>query len=151
MIERWGMALALSPHLFFMRSTQFRLLLLAAACMTFYAVALTLAPAARAHSWQVDYRWDHWIGWLVWGGSYALIHWQSQRYLKGHDPYLIPILALLSGWGVLAIWRLYPSLGLRQSIWMLLCGGIFGAGLRLAPQLDFLRRYKYVWFTAGLC
>ncbi|MFZ6027722.1 MAG: FtsW/RodA/SpoVE family cell cycle protein [Chloroflexota bacterium] len=133
-----------------MRAIQSRLLILAAACTALYAVALTLSPAARARSWDVPYRWDHWLGWLIWAAVFAALHRQSNRRLTAHDPYLIPILSLLSGWGLLTIWRLYPAFGMRQAIWLLVCGGVFTLGLRFVRQLEFLRRYKYVWFTAGL-
>ncbi len=132
-----------------MRAIQFRLLLLAAAVVTLYAAALTISPAARAQSWEVDFRRDHWLGWLAWLGVYAVIHRQARR-LRGHDPLLIPLLALLTGWGLMTIWRLDAGLGLRQSAWLVVSGGLFTLGLRLSPQLDFLRRYKYLALSAGL-
>lgn len=132
-----------------MRSIQFRLLLLAASVFAIYAAALTISPAVRARSWDVDWRWQHWLGWLAWVGVFAVIHWQSHR-LANQDPYLIPILALLTGWGLLTIWRLSSSLGLRQTAWLVVCGGIFAFGLRLPSSLDFLRRYKYLALTGGL-
>lgn len=126
------------------------LLGLAALFILLYAVALSLSPAARMRSWQVDYRWWHWLGVLIWGAGIVAAHLQANRWLPERDPYLLPLAAILSGWGVLTIWRLVPSVGLRQSLWLLVSVAIFTVGLRLPTGLDFLRRYKYVWLTGGL-
>lgn len=128
-----------------------RLLLALAAFFTFtYSLILTLAPAARARTWEVDYNWSHWLGFAVWLAVFALLHFQLQRRLPDADPYLLPIVALLTGWGLLTIWRLLPGFGLRQTIWLLLSGLVFALGLRLSPALGFLRRYKYIFLTAGI-
>ena len=129
---------------------QGRLLNLAALFMLIYAAILTMSPAVRARSWDVDYSWMHWIGLLLWFVLFNLAHSLSANRLPVRDPYLLPIAALLTGWGLLTVWRLFPSLGLRQSIWMILAVGIFIAGLRIPSVLDFLRRYKYLWLTTIL-
>jgi hypothetical protein len=45
------------------------------------------------------------------------------------DPFLLPITALLSGWGMLTVYRLNSAFGLRQTVWLaFLCGtGVAGA------------------------
>lgn len=126
------------------------LLGVAALFILLYAVALSLSPAARIRSWQVDYRWWHWLGVLIWIGGIAAAHLQANRWLPERDPYLLPLAAILSGWGVLTIWRLVPSVGLRQSLWLMVSIAIFILGLRLPKDLDYLRRYKYIWLTSGL-
>jgi cell division protein FtsW (lipid II flippase) len=127
-----------------------RLLLLAAAFMFFYALALSLSPAAWTRSWQVSYRWDHWLGFAVWSGMFALAHAQGRRLLPGRDPYLLPVGALLSGWGLLSVWRLLPEFGARQTAWLLIGSGLLIAGMRLHGDLAFLRRYKYLWLSGAL-
>jgi cell division protein FtsW (lipid II flippase) len=129
---------------------QRRLLTLAAVFLFLYSAILTLAPAARARSWDVEYRWNQWLGFAVWIVVFALAGIFSRRYLPEADPYLLPIAALLTGWGILTIYRLVPSFGLRQTIWLLVCGLVLLLGLRLSPNLRFLRRYKYIWLTGGL-
>ncbi len=129
---------------------QARLLALAAAFLFLYAIILTLAPAARSRSWAVDYRWQHWLGFAVWGIVFLLAHFQLKRRLPDADPYLLPLAAILTGWGILTIFRLVPGFGLRQTAWLLVCGLIFLLGLRISPELHFLRRYKYIWLTGGL-
>lgn len=129
---------------------QARLLILAALFLGIYSLALTLAPAVRARSWTAVYNWRHWIGTLVWLVGYGLAHHQSQRYLPHRDPKLLPVIALISGWGLLTIWRLTPTFGLRQTLWLAISLSVFILGLRLPSALGFLRRYKYLWLTSGL-
>jgi cell division protein FtsW (lipid II flippase) len=127
-----------------------RLFTLTAVFLGVYSLALTLAPAARARSWEVEYRWLHWVGFILWLAAFTFAYHQSRRHLIEHDPYLLPIAALLSGWGMLTIWRLFPSFGLRQTFWLTASMGLLILGLRLPSRLDFLRQYKYVWLTGGL-
>ena len=129
---------------------QSRLLTLAGVFLFLYSVALTLAPAARARSWVVDYRWSHWLGFAAWVVIFTLAHFISSRHLPDSDPYLLPIASLLTGWGILTIYRLVPSYGLRQTAWLLVSGFILLLGLLISPELHFLRRYKYIWLTGGL-
>lgn len=129
---------------------QGRLLVLAGVFLGLYALALTLAPAARMRSWVVDYRWNHWLGFLVWLILVIIVDLQIRRYLPDRNPYLLPVAALLSGWGLMTIWRLFPDFGLRQTMWIAIAMILFTAGLRLPTDLKFLRRYKYVLLTGGL-
>ncbi len=110
-----------------------------------YSLILTLAPAARARSWEVDYRWTHWAGFCRLGRGLFLRQFCARRRLPDADPYLLPLAALLIGWGILTIYRLVPAFGIRQTVWLFVCGLVFLVGLRLSPELRFLRRYKYVW------
>ena len=132
------------------KQTQTRLLYLAALFLILAALELTLSAAVRARGWEASYRWSHWLGVLVWGIGFATAGRAAERYLPGRDPYLLPAAALLSGWGVLTIWRLSPVYGLRQTVGLGLVLVIFILGLRLPPGLRFLRRYKYLWLTSGL-
>jgi cell division protein FtsW (lipid II flippase) len=133
-----------------------RLLILAGAFMGIYSLSLTLSNAARLRSWHVDYRWSHWLGFVIWVALAWLVHKQLSHRLTERDPFLFPVTALLTGWGILTIWRLSSGLGLRQTAWLLLIGVIFMLAVRFdATQptgriLVYLRRYKYVWLTSGL-
>ena len=129
---------------------QSRLLKFAGVFLFLYSIILTIAPAARARSWSVDYHWSHWLGFAVWVVIFFLAHQVSSQQLPDSDPYLLPIAALLTGWGILTIYRLVPSYGLRQTTWLLVSGLIFLVALGFSPNLNFLRRYKYVWLTGGL-
>ncbi len=129
---------------------QGRLLLIAAFFVVVYATALTLSPAVRDRSWQVEFRWNHWIGVLTWLVAFYLAHRESRRLLPDRDPYLLSIAGLLSGWGLMTVWRLFTYFGLRQTLWLAVAMVIFILCLRLPGDLRFLRRYKYLWLTGGL-
>ncbi|MBN2548979.1 MAG: FtsW/RodA/SpoVE family cell cycle protein [Anaerolineales bacterium] len=127
-----------------------RLLVFAASFLFIYCLALSLSPAARARSWEVVFLWSHWAGFLSWAVVFWFAHHQCSRWLPDRDPYLLPIAGLLSGWGILTIWRLLPGFGARQSVWLLVGMGVLIAGLRLPSTLGFLRKYKYLWLTGSL-
>jgi len=129
---------------------QRRLFRLAAFFLLLYAAALTLAPLARARTWQRPHVWQVWLALLLWGLTFGLAGRQLRRTLPHSDPYLLPVVALLSGWGLLAITRLRPVFGLRQALWLTASGSLLMLALRLPSRLDFLRRYKYLWLSSGL-
>lgn len=127
------------------------ILLLLAACFLFvFSISLTLSPSVRERSWDVTYRFDHWVAYLVWFVGFFIAHRSANRLIPRRDPYLIPIASLLSGWGILTIWRLFPYFGTRQTIWLGISIIILILGFRLNSQLNFLKRYKYIWLTSGL-
>jgi cell division protein FtsW (lipid II flippase) len=123
---------------------------LAGTFLFLYSTALTLSPAVRMHSWAVDYHWQHWIGFFAWLAGNTLLYRWLHKSLPNQDPYLLPISTLVSGWGLLTIWRLDASFGLRQTIWLLLGLGIVFLIARFPHWVDLLRRYKYIWLTIGL-
>jgi cell division protein FtsW (lipid II flippase) len=129
---------------------QSRLLILAAVFLFLFSTALTLSPAVRIQSWQTTYLWQHWVGYAAWLVVVISAHIQTVRRLPYRDPYLLPAAALLSGWGLLTIFRLTTTFGYRQSVWLLLVALVLVVGLRLPADLSFLRRYKYLWLTFGL-
>jgi len=133
-----------SPHL------ERILLALVTAFLVIFAAALTLAPAARLRTWEVDYHWLHWLGVLVWLVVFWSVHWNLQHRHQDHDPYLLPAAGLLTGFGLLTIFRLTTTFGLRQTIWLAVVGGLLLLGLRRPSDLSVLRRFKYIWLTAGL-
>jgi cell division protein FtsW (lipid II flippase) len=129
---------------------QSRLLGAATIFMVIYSIALTVAPAARARSWEADYRWEYWVGTFTWVLGFWTLHRLTKHYLHKFDPIILPVVALINGWGLLTIWRLTPTFGLRQTVWLVVSITILGIGLRLPSNLGFLRRYKYIWLTSGL-
>lgn len=129
---------------------QGRLLTLAALFLVFFSVLLTLSPAVRLRTWEVDYRWNHWAGYGAWLLTFILLHRFTSRRLPDRDPYLLPAAALLTGWGLLTVWRLDADLGFRQTLWVLVALAVVSVGLYINSPLNILRRYKYVWLTGGL-
>ena len=132
------------------RVTQGNLLKLAAVFLFLQALIITLAPAVRERTWEVEYRWSHWIGFLLWGLFVLRTHQSIVRQLPDSDPYLFPMTAFLSGWGLLTIWRLDPNFGARQALWLVVSLLVFLYGLGLPSTLDFLRKYKYLLLSSGL-
>lgn len=129
---------------------QSRLLTLAAIFLFLYSIILTISPAVKAHTLSVPYRWTHWIGFAVWLVAWIGLHRLTVRRLPDRDPYLLPIAGLLTGWGLLTIWRLSDVFGSRQTIWLALGAAVLAGGLLLKDPLAWLRRYKYLWLTGGL-
>ncbi len=130
--------------------TQSILFRLATAFLTCYSVILTLSPAVRQHSWQVSYLWTHWIGLLFWGFGFSMIYRKLVKIEIKADPLILPIVALLIGWGLLSIYRISIYFGLRQTIWMVLGILLIHFGLGWKQLLQTLYRYKYVWITLGI-
>ncbi len=136
--------------------TQARLLGYAAALLFLYSIALTLSPAVRERTWEAGFLWSHWIGFAVWGAAFALVHRVTAKgrsnavSILDYDPLIMPVAALLSGWGLLTVFRLDPAFGLRQTFWLVAALAAFLFALRLPSELVFLRRYKYVSLLGGL-
>jgi cell division protein FtsW (lipid II flippase) len=129
---------------------QIRLLKIAALFLTVYAIALTIAPASRERTWNTNLLWGHWIGLFIWVLVISIGYFQLKKYLPESDPFLYPIAAFISGWGILTIWRIIPEFGFRQAIWLLVTITLFILCLRLPDNLLFLRKYKYLWLGSGL-
>ena len=129
---------------------QSQLMRLAALFLALVCTAITLAPAVRLHSWKAELRFNQWIGFGVWLISFSCMHYFLKKRFASADPFLLPITALLSGWGLITIWRLNSSFGMRQSIWLLIAAVIFWAGTRYPSFVSLLRRYKYIWLISGL-
>lgn len=130
------------------------LLRLAAAFLGLFALALTLSPAVRQRSLLplAELRWAHWLGVAVWVLALFWLDRRTRDKLPNRDPFIIPVAGLLAGWGLLTIWRLTATFGLRQTTWLAVSCALFVAALRYRERiLPTLRRYKYVWLLAGLC
>jgi cell division protein FtsW (lipid II flippase) len=123
-------------------------------------LALSLAPFVRAGTW--DLALGPWpLGFGIWdlGLFGAILIWllctllstfTLARTLPDHDPYLLPLVYFLSGWGLLLIWRLEPYFGLRQAIWLIIATILMIAIVLLPGDLRWLRRYRYTWLFGGL-
>jgi len=87
------------------------------------------------------------LGWMaIWGATYVLL----RRKLPGADPFILPIVGLLTGWGLLLLARMAPSFLPRQILWLgISCGALCITALTpMLPRL--LRRYRYTLLVAGL-
>jgi len=82
--------------------------------------------------------------------SFTTAHVTLSRRLPGRDPLLLPVAALLSGWGLLMVGRLAPNFLSRQTTWLLLSVATMIGILQLGQDLRWLRRYRYTWLLTGL-
>jgi cell division protein FtsW (lipid II flippase) len=131
--------------------TQSLLLRWAAFFLFIQSTILTLAPAVRERTWDVDYRISHWAGFLAWIVLTTLAHRATIKHIPERDPYLLPAAALLSGWGMLTIWRLDETFGIRQSIWLGVSIIVFILALYAQQKIiHFFRHYKYILLGGGL-
>jgi cell division protein FtsW (lipid II flippase) len=132
------------------RVIQANLLKIAAGFLMLQTLIITLSPAVRARTMAVDYRWSQWIALFMWMVAVYYAHRSIALYLPDADPYLFPVAAFLTGWGLLTVWRLDSGFGARQALWLAVSAAVFVGGLRLPTTLGFLRKYKYVLLTTGL-
>src|SRR5512132_4038601 len=124
------------------RVIQGNLLKYAAVFLFFQTLILTLAPAVRLHAWNVDFRWSQWMALALWGLFMLRAHKSIIDRLPDADPYLFPATALLSGWGLLTIWRLDNAFGARQALWLGVSVVTLYFGLGMPATLEFIRKYK---------
>lgn len=123
---------------------------LAGSILFIYGVILTFAPIVRLQAWSTPLKWEHWIAILGWGLLSVAIHKYSVKYLPNRDPVILPIVFLLTGLGILSIFRLSVNFGWRQLIWFTICISIFLLSIRYRNFLNPLRKYKYIWLVLGL-
>jgi cell division protein FtsW (lipid II flippase)/cell division protein FtsI/penicillin-binding protein 2 len=82
--------------------------------------------------------------------SFAVAHAFLNRHLPDRDPLLLPVGALLTGWGLVLIGRLAINFLLRQTVWLLISMAALLAIVRLSRNLRWLRRFRYTWLFGGL-
>jgi len=98
-------------------------------------------------------RGESWINFwpiLVWCACSASIHLMLRRNLPQHDPLILPIIMMLTGWGLTLVARLAPGFAVRQAIWMIVsCIALLAISV-LPPNLRVLQRYRYSWLLVGV-
>ncbi|MBN1314012.1 MAG: FtsW/RodA/SpoVE family cell cycle protein [Anaerolineales bacterium] len=132
------------------------LLLLAAAFILINASAYILVISNNAPI-SLSLLTKHLVPPVVWALVFTIVHGMLNRYQPIRDPLFIPIVALLTGWGLILIDRLAPAFLIRQTMWI-----IVGMAVMLVlifwpkPRsgdpsgLRWLRRYRYTWLIVGL-
>ncbi len=131
------------------RESQLLYLAFALLCLTAFAIAF--APAARVSSWEISpLPLQHFIVLPVWILGVYLIRKSLQDRLPRRDPLLLPIPLLLTGWGMLLLWRIEPIFGARQTGWFLVASIGMLIILRSPPDLKWLRQYRYLWLLGGI-
>ncbi|MFW6135902.1 MAG: FtsW/RodA/SpoVE family cell cycle protein [Chloroflexota bacterium] len=85
--------------------------------------------------------------------SFALSSVTAQvalRRLPGRDPLLLPVAALLSGWGLLLVGRVAPNFLPRQAAWLMIATLAMLAVTEMGKDLSWLWRFRYTWLAVGL-
>ncbi len=133
---------------------QERILLLAAAAFTLGGLAqLALVSAHSASTVLGGYTIEP--GWLLiagaaWIGTFGALHITLSRNHRARDPFLLPVMALLTGWGLIEIARLAPGFLPRQAAWLAAAAAAMWLVLHAPADLKWLRRYRYTWLFIGL-
>ena len=76
-------------------------------------------------------------------GLYVAGHLVARAVLPYADPYLMPLVALLTGIGLTMIYRVDPDLALRQGLWLVVGLGVFSACAILFRDYRVLDSVKY--------
>ncbi|MBE2220102.1 MAG: FtsW/RodA/SpoVE family cell cycle protein [Anaerolineae bacterium] len=121
-----------------------RLLLILAAAFVFVNAFVLSLSVEGAVSWM------HLWAPAAWLGLTAVSHLMLYHYKPQRDPYIFPLFAFLTGWGLILIDRLAVNFLGRQLIWLILSTAVFLAIAILPRNLRWLRRYRYTWLTLGL-
>ncbi|MGV8027031.1 MAG: FtsW/RodA/SpoVE family cell cycle protein [Anaerolineaceae bacterium] len=124
---------------------------LAALFLFLFAVILTLSPIVKYRSWQVDLRWFHWIGFVLISAGFFFLQHTLVKCSRNVDPILLPVIYLLTGWGLLTIFRLGTFYGFRQTLWIL--ASLFLTWFLVTRKqsiLALLQKYNLVGLFLGL-
>ena len=127
-----------------------RLVWLAVLFLGSYSLILTLSPAVKYRSWNVDLLWWHWIGFFIWCVGFFWFKHLVKENLIINDPTLLSIFGLLIGWGILTIWQIRPIFGFRQAVWFIVSVGASSLFLKRPSLLYTLKEYKYILLVTGL-
>jgi cell division protein FtsW (lipid II flippase) len=116
----------------------------------FYAAALSISSAIRLHQPDFNIKLSFFVPFLVWLFWVILIQRTLEKKLPNRDPLVFPIVALLSGWGLLSIWRLSSGLGLMQTLWFSVGSLVIILAINARHLTQTLKAYKYIWLVLGL-
>lgn len=122
---------------------EFGLLLVTAVFVFVNAIALSLI---REDALTIAHLWAPFI-WLVLMGAAI---WLLNQFKPEHDPFIFPILALFTGWGLILLDRLAANFLDRQLIWLTLGTAVCLAVAILPRNLRWIKRYRYTLLIAGL-
>lgn len=120
------------------------LLLVVAGCITLGGFAL-LSMVDHRHFLASDLRYPE----VFVASTLTLSLWMGWAAPRA-DQIILPIVAALSGVGLLMVTRLDAGLGHRQIVWVLLGELAAAAVLGYPRAITTLRLYKYTWAVVGL-
>jgi len=91
---------------------------------------------------------------LTYGGIFLAlcltVHMFVRAKLPDADPYLFPLVALLSAFGLVLIYRIDDTLARQQAAWFVVGIVLFVATIYLLRDIRALQRYRYVIAAIGI-
>ncbi len=103
-------------------------------------LGLAAGASARADELQAG-PWQTGVGVAM---VFIVMHAVLRLRAPLSDPYLVPILAALTGVGLAMLYRIDAGLAGDQAIWVTLGGIVFCAVIVFMPDHRVLERYRYV-------
>lgn len=116
--------------------------------LTIAAVFIGINFASLAIQRDIDP--SYWLQFLIWAGCGLISHVIMVRYLPQRDPLILPVVMLLSGWGLVIISRLIPEFAQRQALWLIFATFAMLASAISPYAIRWLRSYRYVLLFAGI-
>jgi cell division protein FtsW (lipid II flippase) len=91
---------------------------------------------------------------LVYGAYFLAVCLATHIYLRirlpNADPYLFPLVALLTAFGLVMVYRIDANLARDQANWFVLGLVLFALAVHFLRDYDVLERYRYTIAAAGL-
>lgn len=103
-------------------------------------LGLAAGASARADELQAG-PWQTALGVAM---VFVVMHAVLRMRAPLSDPYLVPIMAALTGIGLAMLYRIDPGLAGDQAIWVTLGGIVFCAVIVFMPDHRVLERYRYI-------
>ena len=89
---------------------------LQAAILFIYSLALSLSNTLIYQNFNSGFLWKHWIGYASWFVSVFILNKLVLKRQKTIELFIFPIATMLTGLGIMTIWRISSDFGFRQSI-----------------------------------
>ena len=121
------------------------LMLLSIAALFVFANAIALSLVVET-TVTMTHLWAPIVWLLLMFVALLLLH----QFKPEHDPFIFPILALFTGWGLILLDRLAANFLGRQVVWLLLGTAVFLATALIPRNLRWIRHYRYTLLIAGL-
>jgi cell division protein FtsW (lipid II flippase) len=91
---------------------------------------------------------------LIYGAYFLAVCFATHVYLRlrlpNADPYLFPLVALLTTFGLVMVYRIDPGLARDQANWFVLGLLLFALTIHFLRDYDLLERYRYTIAGVGL-
>ncbi len=124
------------------------LLLLAILFVCLSAVALKLLYPPKTTSAQFNTLFI--ISIILWITLSILGHFLLSTWIPYRDALMFPIMTLLTGWGMITIWRLQGTYAFRYAMWFAISIMCMLTIIRWSQHLVFLEKHPYLSLVAGI-